>query len=97
MFVAREFLEPRDAALALRLASAGARAYPFEFAFERLLPRGFGGFFLREAILFLLEPRAVVALPRDSAPPVEFEDPLGGVVEEIAVVRHRDDRAGKAP
>ncbi len=24
---------------------------------------------------------------------VEFEDPLGGVVEEVAVVRYRDDRA----
>ena len=27
---------------------------------------------------------------------IEFEDPLGRVVEEVAVVRHRDDRPGKA-
>ena len=48
-----------------------------------------------EALLLLLEPRAVVALPRNAVAAVELEDPLGGVVEEVAVVGHGDHGAGK--
>ena len=47
-------------------------------------------------LLLLIEPRAVVALPRNAAAAIELENPFGGVVEEVAVVRHRDDRAGEA-
>ena len=47
----------------------------------------------REPLLLLLEPRGVVALERDAAAAVELEDPAGDVVEEVAVMRHRDDRA----
>ncbi len=50
----------------------------------------------RETLLFLIEPRTVVALPRNAAAAIEFENPLGGVVEEVAVVRHGDDGARKA-
>ena len=46
-----------------------------------------------QAVLLLLEPRRVVAFPRDAAAAIELEDPAGDVVEEIAIVRHRDDRA----
>src|SRR5690606_10426543 len=48
----------------------------------------------REALLLLLEPRAVVALPGNAVAPVELEDPAGRVVEEIAVVRDGHHRAG---
>src|SRR5262249_61405589 len=48
---------------------------------------------VRERLLFRLEPRGVVALERDAAAAVELEDPAGDVVEEVAVVRHRDDGA----
>ena len=47
-----------------------------------------------EALLLLLEPRRVVALERDAAAAVELEDPLGDVVEEVAVVGDGDDGAG---
>ena len=43
--------------------------------------------------LLLLEPAGVVALVGDAAAAVELEDPAGDVVEEVPVVRHRDDRA----
>ena len=48
-----------------------------------------------EAVLLLLEPGAVVALPRNAVAAVELEDPLGGVVEEVAIVGDRDDGSGK--
>ncbi len=42
---------------------------------------------------FLLEPRTVVPLPRNSPAAVEFQNPAGDVVQEIAIVRHGHDRA----
>ena len=47
----------------------------------------------REPLLLLIEPRRVVALPRDAGAAIELEDPPGHVVEEVAVVRDRDDGA----
>ena len=47
----------------------------------------------REPRLLLLEPARVVALERDAAAAVELEDPAGDVVEEVPVVRDRDDGA----
>src|SRR5213083_30759 len=46
-----------------------------------------------EPLLLLLEPGRVIALPRDAAAAVELEDPAGHVVEEVAIVGDRHDRA----
>ncbi len=46
-----------------------------------------------EARLLLLQPARVVALIGDALAAVELEDPAGDVVEEVAVVGDRDDRA----
>ena len=83
--------EPR---LALGLPRAGRHAHPLELGGERS-PAGLVDLLLeREPLLLLLEPRRVVAFPRDPMTPVELEDPAGHVVEEVAIVRDRDDRAG---
>ena len=71
-------------------------AHPFQFLGDRLLARLFGRLFLLQALVLLLQPVGVVALPRNAAAAVEFEDPLGGVVEEVAVVGDRDHGAGEA-
>ncbi len=68
-------------------------SYPFELTFERLLPLVFAALFLGEPGTLLFEPARVVALVRYPLAAVEFEYPAGDVVEEITVVRHRDDRA----
>ena len=96
ILVAGKLLETRDAALTLGLAPFRSGANPFEFAFERLPARRFGRFFLREPILLLIEPRAIVAFPWNAATAVELENPLGRVVQEVPVVRDRDDRSWKA-
>jgi hypothetical protein len=82
--------EPR---LRLRVPRARAHPYPLELAGERAPPRR--GLLLldREPRLLLLQPRRVVALERDALAAVELEDPAGDVVEEVAVVRDRDDGA----
>ncbi len=82
-----------DAGFSLGLAGAWGSADPFEFALECALAIGFGFFFEGEAGLFLFEPGGVVTFPGDAGAAVEFEDPAGDVIEEVAVVGDGDDGA----
>src|SRR5204863_5362563 len=66
---------------------------PFELALERPLTPRFGLLLEREPLLLLLEPRRVIALPRDAASAIELENPAGDVVEEVPVVGHGHDSA----
>ena len=79
--------------LALGLPRARRHADPLELALQRLLPLGLGLLLVRQPLLLLIEPGRVVALPRDAGAAIELENPLGGVVEEVAIVRDGDDRA----
>ena len=88
-----ELLVGREAGLALGLPRARRHAHPLELALERALARALGLLLDLEPRLLLLEPRGVVALPRDARAAVELEDPARDVVEEVAVVRDGDDRA----
>src|SRR5437773_858891 len=89
----KEALVRLDACFALRLPRARRRLDPLELAREGSLPRRLLLLFVRQPLALLVQPRAVVALVRDASALVELEDPAGGVVEEVAVVRHRDDTA----
>ena len=86
-------LEVLQARLLLGLAALGVLADPLELGRDRALARLLGLLLLRQALLLLLEPRGVVALVGDAAAAVELEDPAGDVVEEVAIVGDRDDRA----
>ncbi|MET3917430.1 hypothetical protein ABID97_004212 [Variovorax sp. OAS795] len=50
----------------------------------------------RQAFALLLEPGAVVALPGNAAAAVHFQDPLGRVVQEVAIVGDGHHGAGEA-
>ena len=82
-----------DARLALGLAGTRRQAHPLELALQRAAPRLVDLLLLREPLLLLFEPARVVAFPRDARAAVELEDPARDVVEEVAVVGHRDDGA----
>src|SRR5262249_54903672 len=82
-----------DTGLALRLSGPRRHAYPLELTLQGAAPRFVDLLLLREALLLLLEPARVVALPRNAGTAVEFEDPARDVVEEVAIVRHGDDGA----
>src|SRR5882672_439188 len=88
-----EALVGLDTRLALRLPRARRSLHPLELAGEGALPRRLLFLFVREPLALLVEPRAVVALVRDARALVELEDPARRVVEEVAVVRDRDDAA----
>jgi hypothetical protein len=44
--------------------------------------------------VFLLQPLGVITLPGNAVPVVEFENPLGDIIQKVPVVGHRDDGAG---
>ena len=69
-----------------------SRLDPLELVLEKLLPRLLDLRLAREHRLLLLEPLFVVALVGVADAVVELEDPLGDVGEEVAVVRHDDER-----
>src|SRR5262249_7351390 len=69
-----------EARLALGLPRARRHAHPLELAGQRPLPRRLLLLFLLEALALLIEPRRVVALPRDAGAAIELEDPAGDVV-----------------
>ena len=79
--------------LGLRAFALGVRAHPFELGRDRALTALLRALFLGQPSLLLLEPAGVVALVGDALAAVELEDPAGDVVEEVAVVGDRDDRA----
>ena len=89
----QQLLVGAEAGLALGLAGSWREAHPFELAGEGPLAGVGGALLAGEAGELLLEPARVVALEREAAAVVELEDPLGDVVEEVAVVGDRDDRA----
>ena len=91
-----KLLEAGKTRLGLGLAALRVLADPFKFLLDGLLARRFGGLFLLEARLLLLEPGAVVALPGNTVATIKLEDPLGGVVKEVSVVGDRDHGPGES-
>src|SRR5205823_7949791 len=75
MLVRRELIEARDPRLALRLTAARVLPHPFELFLHRLDARRFLLRFGREALLLLLEPRRIIAFPRNAVAAVELENP----------------------
>ena len=88
-----QLLVAGQAGLGLRAFALRVRAHPFELRGDRALAALLRALFLGEPGLLLLEPARVVALVGDALAAVELEDPAGDVVEEVAVVGDRDDRA----
>ncbi|KMS64631.1 hypothetical protein BVRB_018280, partial [Beta vulgaris subsp. vulgaris] len=81
-----QLLEAGQARLALGLAALGIGANPLQLLLHRLHARVFGLLLLLQAAFLLVQPLGVVALPRDAVSAVQFQDPLGGVVEEVAIM-----------
>ena len=92
-FLRLQFFETLQARLALGLPRLRVLAHPFQFLLQGLAEALLLLLFRGETLLFLLQPRGVVALPRNAVAAVQFQNPAGDVVEEVAVVGHGDDGA----
>ena len=77
-----------DAGFVLGASPLGGLAHPVQLAFQFLAALGFLLFLLGKALRLLLQPRGVIALVRNALAAVQFQNPLGHVIEEVAVVRH---------
>ena len=71
----------------------GRHTDPVQLAFERLLTRGRLLFFAFQPAALLFQPGRVVAFPRYAAAAVQFQNPLGDVIEKIPVVRDGHHRS----
>ena len=83
----------RKTGLALGLPRTRALPYPFELTFEGLPARRLQPAFLLETLLLLLQPARIIALVGDTPAAIEFEDPAGDLVKEIAVVGDGHNRS----
>src|ERR1044072_3515177 len=83
-----------DARLSFCMTGFRRHANPLELALQCLLSFAFRLLFAAETFLFLFEPRRVISSPRNSLSAIEFENPTGDVVEEVAIVCDGDDRPG---
>ena len=88
-----QLLEARQPRLALALPALGVGAHPLQLLLHRLGARVLGLLLLLQALFLLLQPVGVVALVGDAAAAVELQDPLGRVVQEVAVVGDADHGA----
>ena len=89
-----QFLISRQTCFTFGLTSLGGHAHPLEFAFKSTAAVLVAFFFAGDAFLFLFKPTGVVALERETATTIEFENPLCNVVQEVPVVGNRNDGAG---
>src|SRR3546814_13439189 len=70
-----QFVKGADTGLALGLPRLRGLANPFQFLVNGLLTARFLALFLRHALGLRLQPRAVIALERNTAAPVELKHP----------------------
>src|SRR6185369_13523390 len=73
------------------MARLRRRPHPLQLARKRTAARRLLLLLTGEPGLLLLQPAGVVALVRDALSAIELEDPPGDVVEEVPVVRDRND------
>ena len=89
----QQLLVGGQSSLALGLPSLRRQAHPFELTSERPLSTRAAALLAAQALQLLLQPARVVALERDAPTAIQLQDPLGHVVEEVAVVGDGHDGA----
>jgi len=75
------------------MTGLGGHAHPLQLPLKGFLSFAFTLLLLCEALRLLFQPAAVIAFKRNALTPVEFKNPTGHLIQEIAVVGNGDDRA----
>ncbi len=81
-----QLFEAGQTGLALGLTALGVGTRPLQFFLHGLGAGIFGALLGRQTGFFLLQPAGVVAFVGNAGAPVEFQNPFGSVVQEVAVV-----------
>ena len=85
-FFRLQLLEAGQTCLALGLAAFRVLSYPLQFGLDGLIDGRLLFGFDFEAFLFGCKPVGIVAFVGDAVAAVEFKNPAGRVVEEVAIV-----------
>ena len=83
----------RQTGFRLGVTSGGGHTHPLQLAFEGLATLRFLLLLHSHTGRLLLQPARIVTFPGNTFAAVEFQNPAGHVIQEIAVVRHGDHRA----
>ncbi len=95
VFVVAQLFKAGNTGLGLGLAPLGVLAHPFQFLLQRLGTGFFALLLLLQAVALLQQPVGVVALVGNAVATVQFQNPLGRVVQEVAVVGNGHHGAGE--
>jgi hypothetical protein len=71
-------------------------SYPFQFPLQGALALRFAFLLHAQPVLLLIEPGGIVALPGNALPAVQLQDPLGHIVQKVAIMGHGNNGAGIA-
>ena len=93
-FLRRHLLVSLQPGAVLGDPGSGGQPDPFQLALEGLAAVALGLLLLREPIFLLFQPARIIPLPGDALAAIEFQDPAGHVVQEVAIVGHGHDGAG---
>ena len=77
----------------LGLTGLGGHPDPFQLMLKGLAPAAFLFLLEGETLRLLVQPGAVVSLPRNAFSTVQLKNPSGHIVEEVTVMGYGDDRA----
>ncbi len=93
-FLRFQFFKAGQTGFALGMAALGIGAHPFQFRLHRLGMRGFLLLLDLQALFLLFQPGGIIAFPGDALTAIQFENPAGHVVEEVAVMGDGNHRTG---
>ena len=94
-FLGVELLKAGQSRLALGLSALGILSHPLQLLFKSSLSRSLLFLFGLQSLLLGLQPGGVVALVGNTVAPVQFENPAGYIIQEVAIVGYRHHGAGK--
>ena len=78
----------------LRVTCFRRHTDPFQLTLQGLATFGSLFLLLRHTVRLLLEPRRVIAFPRNTFSTIQFKNPTCHIIKEITVVGDTDDRSG---
>ena len=84
--LADEILIGRNAGLGFFLTGLRRSIDPLELALQDLHALAFGAVLFDQFLLFLLQPAGVVSFPGQALALLQFQDPAGDIVQEVAIM-----------
>ena len=93
LFLVQHHLIRVQSGLTLSMTGLGRHTYPLQLTLQCFTALRGAFLLLSQALTLLFQPARIVTLPRDSLATIQFQNPLGDIVKEVAVVGHSNHRS----